>query len=470
MGRDALAGDTIAAIATAAGVGGAARESERDALAGDTIAAIATAAGVGGVGIVRLSGPSAIAIAAAALGVAAGALDRRVRVGWVRDAAGRAIDQVLAFAMRAPASFTGEDVAELHGHGGPHNLARLLTSVVERGARVAEPGEFTRRAVANGKLDLIRAEALLEVIHAGSERAWRLAQANLGGRLGDEVAALERRTLALLAELEGWIDFPDEDLELASARVIDDELAELAAACGRLAGGFRHGRAVSQGITVALVGPVNVGKSSLLNALVGRERALVAAAPGTTRDWLEVADVWHGVAVTLIDTAGLRATDDPLEQRGIELGESRVASADVVVVVNDGTAPWNASARYTGRAVLVRSKVDLDGVRPGGAVIETSSATGQGLDALRARVLEVAGVADREGGEQAFVTTVRQQALAATAGAALTAARSARQAARPPEIVAVELREAVRSLAQLRGVEVGERVLDEVFARFCIGK
>lgn len=156
----------------------------------DTIAAIATAAGVGGVGIVRLSGPRAIAIAADALGVEASALDRRVRVAWVRDQAGRALDQVLAFAMRAPASFTGEDVAELHGHGGPHNLERLLAAVLERGARVAEPGEFTRRAVSSGKLDLIRAEALLDVIHAGSERAWRLAQANLGGQLGSEVAAI----------------------------------------------------------------------------------------------------------------------------------------------------------------------------------------------------------------------------------------------------------------------------------------
>src|SRR5215468_8524950 len=179
----------------------------------DTIAAIATAAGVGGVGIVRLSGPEAIAIAADALGVAEAELDRRVRVGWAHDRAGRQLDQVLAFAMRAPASFTGEDVAELHGHGGTHNLGKLLAAVVERGARIAEPGEFTRRAVANGKLDLVRAEALLQVIHAGSERALRLAQQNLAGRLGDDVMALEKRALAVLAELEGWIDFPEEDLE-----------------------------------------------------------------------------------------------------------------------------------------------------------------------------------------------------------------------------------------------------------------
>ena len=434
----------------------------------DTIAAIATAAGVGGVGIVRLSGDRAIAIAADALGVAEAALDRRVRVGWAHDRAGQRLDQVLAFAMRAPASFTGEDVAELHGHGGGHNLARLLAAVVERGARVAEPGEFTRRAVASGKLDLIRAEALLEVIHAGSDRAWRLAQANLGGRLGEQVAAIEQRALAALAEIEGAIDFPDEDLALGADEDLDRELGALRALCGRLADGFRHGRAVAQGIAVALVGPVNVGKSSLLNALVGRERALVGAAPGTTRDWLEVGDVWSGVAVTLIDTAGLRATDDPVEQRGIALGEARVASADVVVVVNDGTAGWDDGARFGDRAVAVRSKADLGGGGLPG--LATSATTGEGLDELRRRVLAVAGVADQEGSEQAFVTTARQQALATAARDGLAAALAARGDRRPPELVAVELREAVRALAQLCGVEVGDRVLDEVFARFCIGK
>lgn len=437
-------------------------------MSADTIAAIATAAGVGGVGIIRLSGPSAIAIAAEAVGLQASQLSRRVSVAWVRDRAGQVVDQVLAFAMRAPASFTGEDVAELQGHGGPHNLERLLAAVLERGARVADPGEFTRRAVASGKLDLLRAEALLGVIHAGSARALRLAQANLGGRLGEEVAAIEQRGLALLAELEGRIDFPDEDLELDSAEAIDHELAELERACGRLGDGFRHGRAVTSGLAVALVGPVNVGKSSLLNALVGRERALVGEAPGTTRDWLEVRDDWGGVAVTLIDTAGIRETEDPVEQRGIGLGVARVAEADVVLVINDGVAPWDAGDRYGARAIVVRSKADL-GASDRDA-IATSSVDGRGLDEVRRRVLAVAGVADREGSEQAFITTARQHGLVIGARDAFGAARSARSAQRPLEVVALELREAARQLAQLRGVEVGDRVLDEVFARFCIGK
>ena len=436
----------------------------------DTIAAIATAAGPGGVGIVRLSGPRAIVIAAEAVALPAEGLDRRVRVRWAHDVRGERIDQVVAFAMRAPASFTGEDVAELQGHGGAQNLAKLLEAVVARGARVAEPGEFTRRAVANGKLDLVRAEALLEVIHAGSERAWRLAQANLGGRLGAGVAAIEQRALRLCAELEGWIDFPEEDLETRSRAWIEAELGALRERCAGLRDGFRHGRAVSRGIAAALVGPVNVGKSSLLNALVGSERALVAAEPGTTRDWLETSAVWDGIAVTLIDTAGRRETADPVERRGIALGEERVAAADVVVIVNDGVAPWDRGERYGARAVVVRSKADLGETGSPPGALATSAATGQGLDGLRRRILEVAGVADREGAEHAVVTTARQHALAAAAEGALAAGLALWREGRPLELVAVELRAGTRALAELRGVEVGDRVLDEVFARFCIGK
>ncbi len=432
----------------------------------ETIAAIATAAGIGGVGIVRISGPRAIAIACEVLGVHE--LTREVRVGWAHGQGGERIDQVLAFAMAAPRSFTGEDVAELHGHGGPENLARLLEAVLARGARVAEPGEFTRRAVERGKLDLVRAEALLQVIHAGGERAWRIAQANLGGRLGQAAEALERRVLGVLAEIEGRIDFPEEGIADEDAGAIACEIDDVRLACARLADGFRHARAVGQGITVALVGPVNAGKSSLLNALVGKERAIVAPQPGTTRDYLEVHDVWSGVSVTIVDTAGTRETADAIEARGIQLGEQRVASADVVVVVNDGSSPWDDGARYDGRALVVRSKADLGGDAHG--ALATSATTGQGLDELRQRVLELAGVAEREGAEVAFVTTARQHAACAGARDALAAALEAWRGRQVPEVVALELRQAAQALAQLRGVEVGDRVLDEVFARFCIGK
>jgi tRNA modification GTPase len=470
----------------------------------DTIAAIATASGVGGVGIVRLSGPDAISIVASMLGISPSDLTREVRVGWARDLHDTQVDQVLAFAMRAPASFTGEDVAELHGHGGSHNLRRLLDAVRERGARIAEPGEFTRRAVTNGKLDLARAEALLDVIHAGSERAWRLAQANLGGRLGAVASELEASAVAVLAEIEGRIDFPEDDIAPADAAEIDRALSTLSTRCASLADGFRHGRALSHGITVALVGPVNVGKSSLLNALVGTERALVAPVPGTTRDYLEVHDLWDGVRVTLLDTAGTRDTADAIEARGIELGERRVESADVVVVVNDGDHPWDDGVRFGARALVIVSKSDrgrtqlaqlsseasegrtqlrqlsseaskgrTELVRPSSgpaAVLATSAVTGAGLDELKRRVLTLAGVAECEGAEDAFVTTARQQEMAASARDSFTAALTAFRGGGVPEVVALEIRQGLAALAQLRGVEVGDRVLDEVFARFCIGK
>jgi tRNA modification GTPase len=430
----------------------------------DTIVAIATAAGMGGVGIVRISGPAALAIGEALAGKS---LDRTVRLARVAD------DDVIAFAMRAPRSFTGEDVVELQGHGGPVNLGRIVAAVVARGARIAEPGEFTRRAVQNGKLDVARAEALLEVIGAGSERAWRIAQANLAGRLGSLVATIEGRALTVLAELEGWIDFPEQDLEPQSDAWIAAELAALESACAALADTWTTGRALTNGLTVALVGPVNVGKSSLLNALVGTERALVASTPGTTRDWLEVQTVWNGVAVTLIDTAGLRNATDEVERRGIEMGAERVASADVVLVIDDGApSPAAASTDYGSRALRVRSKADLaPSLAPAvGPALLTSAKTGAGLDELKTRVLELAGVAEREGSEDAVVTTSRQHGLVTEARAAFAAALASWSARRPPELVAIDLRSGATALAQLRGLEVQERVLDELFARFCIGK
>lgn len=434
-------------------------------LEGDTIAAIATASGVGGVGIVRISGPGAFAIVESIVGRP---VDRQVRLAWAKDRAGLRIDQVLAFGMRAPRSFTGEDVAEIHGHGGVQNLRRLLAVVLECGARLAEPGEFTRRAVLNGKLDLARAEALLDVIHAGSERALRLAQHNLGGALGTASAQLEKRVLGVLGEIEGRIDFPEEDLAPEQDAEVDRELDSIAARCASLADGFAHGHAISAGITVALVGAVNVGKSSLFNALLGTERALVAAAPGTTRDYLEGHTVWDGVAVVLIDTAGARETADQIEAKGIELGEQRVAHADVVVVVNDGVAPWNDGAKFGDRALVVRSKADLGGELHG--ALATSVATRHGLDDLMARVLALAGLAGQEGNEDEVVTTTRQHRLAVAAKDGLFAARDARRGRQVAEVVALELRAAAVALAQLRGNEVGDRVLDEVFSRFCIGK
>jgi tRNA modification GTPase len=431
----------------------------------DTIAAIATATGAAGVGIVRLSGPEAVAIARAIVGVELP--DRTIVHAIARDDDGARLDEVLAFAMRAPRSFTGEDVAEIHGHGGAVNLGRLLRAAVERGARLAEPGEFTRRAFAHGRLDLARAEALAAVVEAGSERAWRQAQAQLAGALGTAIRALADRVTAVLAEIEGGIDFPEDDLEVRSQAWLGSELAACAAACEALAATYATARLARDGITVAIVGAVNVGKSSLLNALIGRERALVDASPGTTRDYVEATCEWEGYAVTLIDTAGERAAADAIELRGIELGRRRAEAADIVVVAHDGAGTFDDGAAYGARALVVRTKSDLGGEPRG---LATSATTGQGVGELRAAIVARAATAPADSATGAVVTTERQRAALVEAARRLTAAGAALAAAVPLEMVALDVRTGRTAVTQVLGEDVPEAVLAEVFARFCIGK
>jgi tRNA modification GTPase len=349
-------------------------------------------------------------------------------------------------------------------------MARLLRAVVSVGARHAEPGEFTRRAFENARLDLTRAEAVLAVIEAESERALRLAQCQLAGRLGEHVGELRRAGTELLAELEASIDFPEEGLELIGRGEMAEGAARLAGACERLARTFDAGRALRDGIQVALCGPVNSGKSSLFNRLVGRERALVSDEPGTTRDFLEARVVWNGVAVTLIDTAGLREASSALERRGIDLGAERARQSDVEVHLVPAESLAGPAGGADGRVLRVVSKGDMLPAGMATPYLVTSAVTGAGVDALVEAVLArvVGDVAETEGG--ALLTSERQRGLVLRAQVAFARAAESTGAGRPEELVAVDVREAVESLAKVLGERVGEEMLDALFARFCIGK
>jgi tRNA modification GTPase len=435
----------------------------------DTIAAIATPPGSGGVGIVRVSGANALALLAKITRRDAAAWeDRRLVRALVHDpTSGERLDDVLAVAMRGPRSYTGEDVVELHAHGGALNVARILRAVLAAGARAAEPGEFTRRAFAGGRMDLTKAEAVAAVIGASSERALRAAHGQLAGALGARVESLRAEVAGVLAEVEASIDFPDEGLEFASEAQLADRLRGVHAHVTQLAATYGTGRALREGITVALVGRPNVGKSSLLNALCGEERALVAAEPGTTRDWVEARVVWEGIEVTLVDTAGDREAEGDVERRGVALGRARAARADVVVRVEDVSEAGGARVDHDG-ALVAWNKTDL-AAAPAGA-LGVSAATGAGLPALRAAVLARVLGAQVDGADGELVATERQRGELITAGAALAQAVEALVARRPPELVAADLRIAASALARIHGVDVGAEVLSQVFARFCIGK
>lgn len=430
----------------------------------DTIAAIATPPGSGGVGIVRVSGPRAVEVLARVVEGGGAFEERRLTRAVARDpASGERVDEVLAVVMRAPRSYTGEDVAELHGHGGALNMGRLLRAVLAAGARAAGPGEFTRRAFAAGRMDLTQVEAVLAVIEASSERGLRLAQAQLEGGLGQEARRLRGRATELLADLEASVDFPEEGLAFAGREELASRASSLAAECRALAGTFAVGRALRDGVAVALVGPVNAGKSSLFNRLVGTERALVAVEPGTTRDYVEAEVVWEGVRVTLIDTAGRRAAESEVERRGIELGARRAAEADLeVALVPAGGALEGGAAR---RLEIISKGDELASGAPRGVLV-TSARTGAGVAELVAEILARVTAGGRDEGDGAVVTSERQRALLAEASAALDGAR----ADCPEDVAALDVRAAVSALSRLLGDEVGDAVLDALFARFCIGK
>ena len=447
----------------------------------DTIAAVATAVapGQGGIAVIRLSGPLAEQVGQAVVRCPGRQEwnSHRILYGHVMAVDGqRRLDEVLLLLMRAPRSFTGEDVVEIHCHGGVIAVQQVMERVLEQpGVRRALPGEFSQRAVLNGRLDLTRAEAVSELVSARSRRAAALAMAGLDGGIQARITLLRERLLDQLTELEARVDFED-DLPPLDGIALLNELQSVRTELLALVADGERGDALRHGLRVALVGRPNVGKSSLLNRLSRRERAIVTELPGTTRDLLESEIVLDGVPITLMDTAGIRATNDAVEQLGIARSEEALISADVVVLIVDGHVGWTETdgqllARIPNDVprVVVANKSDLDGPPlPGLVDVQFSARNGAGEDALVQVLLERCGAGDAAGILLSLNT--RQRDLASLAAAALERSQEVAQQQLPWDFWTIDLREAIRDLGEITGEELTEAVLERVFSRFRIGK
>ena len=481
----------------------------------DTIVAIATPPGRGGIGVVRLSGPEAHTIVRALISHEAALQPRhatftRVRLttfatasavkkpdsetdsraqsasdvasGFSRTLSAavdrarggcepEAIDQAIVTYFPAPASYTGDDVAELSAHGSPVVLRAIVAAAIEHGARPAEPGEFTLRAFLNGRIDLMQAEAVADLIDAATPLQARAAFDQLEGTLTRAIAVIDARLFDLIARLEASVDFPEESYHFVDPAALAHALDDLLAQTSGLLAGARRGRLIREGLQVAIVGSPNVGKSSLFNALLGADRAIVTHLPGTTRDLVTETLNLEGLQVTLVDTAGLREATDPAEIEGVERSRRVVAVADAIIhVIDDDNVP-EADGR---NRLIVRNKSDLSPAPPAVAVagvVSVSARTGDGLPELRQRLGDVLGADTKR--ERPDITNVRHVALVERAHAALERARVAsmtEMGAMPEEFVLADLQDASAALEEITGRRAPDDLLAHIFSRFCIGK
>lgn len=447
----------------------------------DTIIAPATGLD-GGVVIVRLSGPEAIRLVSRLFSPAGGGVgltERKLTYGTLHDQHGTPLDDCLAVIMRAPASFTGEDVAELHTHGGRAVTTAVLNCFIDLGARLAEPGEFSRRAFLNGRMDLAQAEALSDLVAAQTELGRRAALQQLRGGVSHRVREIRDSLVDAAAEIEAHLDFPEEDIPAVGVDRIAGRMRTAQEQIQQLLAGFARGRLLREGARVVLAGSPNAGKSSLFNALVGRERALVSPHPGTTRDTIESTIDIGGVAITLVDTAGLRESSDAVEKMGIERTSEELRSADLVLYVVDAMTsqafesppPTLGSVPY----LMVLNKVEqpskgtmseLKKMHPDALAV--SATTRQGLDALVEKLSSLFATRDTEAA--ITITRARHAECLRKASGALERATASFVSAQSGELVMVELRETLIELGEILGERLDEQILDRIFSTFCLGK
>jgi tRNA modification GTPase len=441
----------------------------------DTIVAAATPPGTGGVGIVRISGSEAERIARAMLGSLPEPRNATQRA--FRNAAGDKLDAGIAVYFPAPASFTGESVLELHGHGGPIVMSLLVDAAVECGARLAGPGEFTKRAFLNGKLDLAQAEAIADLIGSGTAQAARAALRSLSGAFSIAVDTLAEQLVRLRMHVEAAIDFPEEEIDFLSDDALLGRLDRCGEAFDQLMSQASIGRVLRDGYRVVIVGKPNAGKSSLLNRLSGEEAAIVTEVAGTTRDILREQINIDGLAVELVDTAGLRDNPDRVEAEGIRRAREALKSADAVLWIQDATEAGDTTMEEgipdCAEVTVVRNKIDLTGEEPGAtcsdaAVINLSATTGAGLDALHDRLRDLAGYKNL--GEGAFTARKRHVDALNRAADHFKTGRNALRESRAGELLAEELRLAHEALGEITGAVSSDDLLGRIFADFCIGK
>ena len=438
------------------------------------IAAIATAPGRGGVGIVRLSGAALKSWIQPLTGHAPSAQFAAPRVATLTpfiDTAGQAIDEGLLIYFAGPNSFTGEDVIELHGHGGPVVMQLLLARCLDLGARLAEPGEFTRRAFINGKLDLAQAEAVADLINASTATAARSAVRSLQGDFSRAIDALMDPLIELRALTEATLDFPEEEVDFLKSIQAEARLQNICSALARVQASARQGKLLHDGLTVVLIGQPNVGKSSLLNALAGEDLAIVTPVAGTTRDVVRAHLQIEGVPLHVIDTAGLHDTTDEVERLGIERTWKEIEKADVAVLLTDAQhGLTSAEATIMDRLpegmtrVTVQNKIDLGTAVSTADALQISAKTGTGIDALRTKLLEIAGW---QPGESLFIARERHLRALSDAAEHLATATAALPAL---EIFAEELRLAHKALQSITGEYTPDDLLGAIFSKFCIGK